>query len=72
MKNILKKTVVAVALVAALVGCERMAALANNSGQSIAYMQAQSQLMIAEAVKNGKVNTIIIPHNLTMLGSLPK
>lgn len=49
---------------------ERMAALAQNSQQSIAYMQAQAQLTIAEAVKNGKVNTIIIPHNLTMLGTV--
>ena len=46
----------------------RMAALATNSAQSIAYMQAQSQLTIAEAVKAGKANTIIIPHNLNMLG----
>jgi regulator of protease activity HflC (stomatin/prohibitin superfamily) len=40
---------------------ERMAALANNSTQSIAYMQAQSQLMIAEGIKNGKVHTIVVP-----------
>lgn len=47
----------------------RQAILSANAGQSIAYMQAQSQLMIAEAVKNGKVQTIIIPSNLTALGS---
>jgi regulator of protease activity HflC (stomatin/prohibitin superfamily) len=40
---------------------ERMASLANNAGQSISYMQAQAQLMIAEGVRNGKVNTIVIP-----------
>lgn len=49
---------------------ERMAALAQNSTQSIAYMQAQSQMMIAEAVKEGKVQTILIPHDLKMI-SLP-
>lgn len=49
---------------------ERMAALASNSASSIAFMQAQAQLTIAEAVKAGKVNTIVIPSNLTMLGSL--
>jgi regulator of protease activity HflC (stomatin/prohibitin superfamily) len=49
---------------------ERMAALANNSGQSIAYMNAQANLTIAEAVKNGKVNTLLIPHGMTMLGSI--
>lgn len=42
---------------------ERMAALAQNSQQSIAYMQAQAMSSIAEGVKNGKVQTIIIPHN---------
>lgn len=48
----------------------RMAALANNSASSIAFMQAQAQLNISEAVKAGKVQTIIIPSNLTMLGSV--
>jgi plasmid stability protein len=47
----------------------RMQALAQNSGQSIAYMNAQAQLTIAEAVREGKVSTIIIPHNMTALGS---
>ena len=51
---------------------ERMAALAQNSQQSIAYMQAQAQLTLAEAVKAGKVNTIIIPHNMTALGNISK
>ena len=45
----------------------RMAALAAQGGQSIAYMQAKSQLNISEAVKEGKVQTIIIPSNMTSL-----
>lgn len=45
---------------------KRMQMLANNSQQSIAYMKAQSELNISEAVKAGKVQTILIPHNLTM------
>lgn len=48
----------------------RMAALANNSSSSIAFMQAQAQLNISEAVKAGKVQTIIIPSTLTMLGNV--
>lgn len=48
----------------------RMNALSAQSSQSIEYMKAQAQLHIAEAVKNGKVNTIIIPSNLTMLGNV--
>lgn len=39
----------------------RMAALANQSSQSIAYMQAQAQLNISEGIKNGKVNTVVVP-----------
>lgn len=45
----------------------RMQALANQGSQSIAYMQAKSQLNISEAVKEGKVQTIIIPSNMTSL-----
>lgn len=48
----------------------RMAALANNSSNSIAFMRAQAELNISEAVKQGKVQTIIIPSNLTMLGNI--
>ena len=48
----------------------RQAILSANAGQSIAYMQAQSQLLIAQAVKDGKVQTIIIPSNLTALGNI--
>lgn len=40
---------------------DRMAMLANNAGQSIAYMNAQATLKIAEGVASGKVNTIVIP-----------
>ncbi len=46
---------------------ERMAALSNQSTQSIAYMQAQAMLNISEGVKNGKVQTIIVPSNFTGL-----
>ena len=52
---------------AAKLEAERMAALAQNSGQSIAYMEAQAKVTIAEAVKAGKVQTIIIPSNMTSL-----
>lgn len=45
----------------------RMAALANQGSASIAYMQAKSQLNISEAVKEGKVQTIIVPSNMTSL-----
>ncbi len=40
---------------------ERMAALSSNSGQSIAYMQAQAQMKIAEGIASGKVHTIVVP-----------
>jgi regulator of protease activity HflC (stomatin/prohibitin superfamily) len=46
---------------------ERMSALAQNSTQSIAYMEAQSKLTIANAIANGKVGTIIVPSNFTGL-----
>ena len=46
---------------------ERMAALSSNSTQSIAYMNAQAALNISEGVKNGKVQTIIIPSTMTGL-----
>jgi regulator of protease activity HflC (stomatin/prohibitin superfamily) len=41
----------------------RMAALANQSAQSIHYMQAQAMLNISEGVKTGKVQTIVVPHD---------
>jgi len=46
---------------------ERMAALSSNSEKSIAYMNAQAALNISEGVKNGKVQTIIVPSNMTGL-----
>ena len=49
----------------------RMAALANNSGASIAFMQAQAMLNISEGIKNGQVQTIVVPSNMTSL-MLPK
>ena len=45
----------------------RMAALANQSSSSIAYMQAQAMLNISEGIKNGKVQTIVVPSNFTAL-----
>ena len=39
----------------------RMQALANQGEQSIAYMHAKAQADIAEGIKNGKVNTIVVP-----------
>lgn len=45
----------------------RMAALANNSASSIAFMQAQAMVNISEGIKNGKVQTIVVPSNFTAL-----
>jgi hypothetical protein len=45
----------------------RMAALANNSGNSIAFMQAQAMLNISEGIKAGKVQTIVVPSNFNAL-----
>lgn len=45
----------------------RMAALANQGSQSISYMQAQAMLNISEGIKNGKVQTIVVPSNFTAL-----
>ena len=42
---------------------ERMAALAANSTQSIAFMNAQAQLKVAEGVANGKVHTVVVPYD---------
>lgn len=49
----------------------RMAALANNSASSIAFMNAQAALNISEGIKNGKVQTIVVPANFNAL-MLPK
>lgn len=45
----------------------RMAALANNSASSIAFMNAQAALNISEGIKNGKVQTIVVPANFNAL-----
>jgi len=45
----------------------RMAALANNSGSSIKFMEAQAMLNISEGIKNGKVQTIVVPSNFNAL-----
>jgi hypothetical protein len=45
----------------------RMAALANNSSSSIKFMEAQAMLNISEGIKNGKVQTIVVPSNFTAL-----
>lgn len=50
----------------------RMAALASQGQQSIAYMNAQATLNISEGVKNGKVSTIIVPSNFSGLGNFAK
>lgn len=49
---------------------KRQQMLASNGPQTIEYMKAQASLMIAEAVLAGKVNTMIIPSNLTALGTI--
>jgi len=49
----------------------RMAALANNSASSIAWMNAQAALNISEGIKNGKVQTIVVPANFNAL-MMPK
>ncbi len=38
-------------------------ALAANSTQSIAFMNAQAQLKVAEGVANGKVHTVVVPYD---------
>jgi regulator of protease activity HflC (stomatin/prohibitin superfamily) len=46
---------------------ERMAALSNNSANSIAFMQAQAMLNISEGIKAGRVQTIVVPSNFNAL-----
>jgi len=50
---------------------ERMAALSANSTASIAYMNAQATVTIANAIAAGKVNTIIIPLDFKGFISVP-
>ena len=45
----------------------RMNALANQSSQSIQFMQAQAALNISEGIKHGKVQTIVVPANFNAL-----
>lgn len=40
---------------------KRMQALAQNSQQSIAYLQAQANMKIAEGIAAGRVQTIVVP-----------
>lgn len=40
-----------------------------NKG-AIEYMDAQSRQMMAQAIANGKVNTIVVPMDFKALGSL--
>jgi regulator of protease activity HflC (stomatin/prohibitin superfamily) len=42
---------------------ERMQALSANSERSVAFMDAQARLNISDGVKNGKVTTIVVPHD---------
>lgn len=50
----------------------RMSALTAQSAASINYMNAQAQLTIAEAVKLGKVQTIVIPYDFKgIIGTSP-
>lgn len=51
---------------------ERMAALSANSSSSIAFMNAQSQLMIAEGIKNGKATVIVVPYDFKGMVNLNK
>jgi lipopolysaccharide export LptBFGC system permease protein LptF len=46
---------------------ERMQALSNQGSQSIAYMQAQAMMNISEGIKNGRVQTIVVPANFNAL-----
>jgi hypothetical protein len=50
---------------------ERMQALSNQGSQSIAYMQAQAMMNISEGIKQGKVQTIVVPANFNAL-MMPK
>jgi regulator of protease activity HflC (stomatin/prohibitin superfamily) len=49
---------------------ERAALLSKPA--NLEYMKAQANLNISEGIRDGKVNTIVVPSTLTMLGSLSK
>lgn len=59
-QNELKKK--EVELQTAKVEAERIKALSQNQ-DAIEYMRAQAELMIAEGVRSGKVNTIVVPRD---------
>lgn len=59
-----------VQLQTAKIEAERQEMLARPA--NIAYMKAQSELNISEGVKEGKVQTVLIPHGLTMFGGTGK
>lgn len=42
---------------------ERMQVLAANAGQSIEYMNAQSLAAIAQGIREGKVNSVVVPYD---------
>lgn len=48
---------------------ERIAILNANKG-AIEYMDAQSRQMMAQAIANGKVNTIVVPMDFKALGNI--
>ncbi len=50
----------------------RMAELAKNAGQSIAYMNAQANLMLAQGVKEGKVHSVVVPYNFSGIVNVGK
>jgi regulator of protease activity HflC (stomatin/prohibitin superfamily) len=45
---------------------ERQQVLAANGPQTIEYMKAQAQVTLANAVAAGKIQTVLIPHGMTM------
>lgn len=52
---------------------ERMNALSVNADQSIAYMNAQAMQAISIGIKEGKVNTIVVPYDFKgMVNVTPK
>lgn len=64
-ENVLKTKQIEISIAKA--ESERMQALSTNSKASIELMQAQAQQTIANAIAAGKVQTIIVPHNMTSL-----
>ncbi len=48
----------------------KQAALSKVGDRSLALMKVQNEQLIAQAIKEGKVQTIIVPANFTMLGGI--